>query len=524
MPDNKNDKKNQKIVLQQIILVLSGFFLAFLTLGFAAKVVLTNQQENYSKLDYLVNQSNAKFSAMTDLSEAIRDRMLIVYDILNSSDAFEIDDMNMLLSEKATGFIQARESLMALDLTNSQIDDLVDQRKILKIAQISLAEIVENAVNETGSNQLELIKKAREVNAEVLERLNSMRNVQSELSQKELRAARVSYETARSQMVVLGSGGLAFSLLIVFFVIRQIRSQGSMLTDLMQQLEESNQTLENRVEKRTKELLQTRDENMRMGAELDVSRQLQKVILPTDKEISEIKNLDISAFMEPADEIGGDYYEVLKHTGDNGALIGIGDVTGHGLESGMVMLMIQSIIRSQAHSSDYDLIKMLQVANKTIHDNVLRMESEKNLSLMLLDYNETAEGESHEEGKSAGEIKYSGQHESLIVVRSNGELEELDTDELGFPVGLVEDADDFFNLQTITLYKGDTVVLYTDGITEAANMEHELYGIERLCEIVKSNHKKDSESIKNIVIENVKQHIGEQKIYDDITLLVMKQV
>lgn len=523
MPDNnKNYKRNQRIVLQQIILVISGFFLAFLTLGFAANVVLTNQQENYAKLDYLINQSNAKSTEMTRLSDAIRDRMLIVYDILNTTDAFEIDDMNMLLSDKAADFIKARQRLMGLDLTQNQIDELVGQRKMLGKAKIALSKTIKNAINETGDNQVGLIKEARESNADVLVSLNNMRNVQSDLAQKELLAARVSYETARSQMVLLGSAGLAFSLLIVFFVIRQIRSQGANLTNLMQQLEESNQTLENRVEKRTKELLLTRDENLRMGAELDISRQIQKVILPTDKEISEIDTLNISAFMEPADEIGGDYYEVLKHS--NGALIGIGDVTGHGLESGIVMLMIQSIVRSQSHSSNYDLIKMLQVSNKTIHDNVLRMGSEKNLSLMLLDYNQTAEGESSEEGKPAGEIRYSGQHESLIVVRNNGELEEFDTDELGFPVGLVEDANDFFKLQTVKLFKGDIVVLYTDGITEAANMEHDLYGIERLCEIVKSNYRNDSETIKNIVIDDVKRHIGKQKIYDDITLLVMKQI
>jgi len=513
--------KKDHIVGRQITLVIVGFVLTFSILGVAVKVVLNNQEENYKKLDYLVNQSNAKSESMTELSDSIRDRMLIVYDILNSEDAFEIDEMNMGLSKKATDFINAREKLMSLDLTKTQIDELVDQRKILKQAQLLLAQIVENAIDETGNNQIELISKAREVNAGVLERLNKLRKMQSKLSRHELLDARTSYEETRSQMVVLGLFGLAFSLMIVYFVIRQIRNQGIKLTVLMQQLEEVNQTLEQRVEKRTKELFHTREENMRMGAELDVSRQLQKVILPTQQEISTIDGLEIAAFMQPADEIGGDYYEVLKH--DSGALVGIGDVTGHGLESGMVMLMIQSIIRSQLSASSYDLIEMLKVANITIYNNVDRMNSEKNLTLMLLDYKNFGLSAAAADRPSA-EMTLAGQHESVIIIRNNGEVEEIDTDELGFPIGLVSDANDFFHSKKISLYQGDLVALYTDGITEAANTAHELYGTERLCKILQANYLKLPEDIKDLIIKDVKQHIGKQKIFDDLTLLVMKQL
>src|SRR6185295_16582649 len=68
-------------------------------------------------------------------------------------------------------------------------------------------------------------------------------------------------------------------------------------------------------------------ENVRLGAELDVARQLQLMVLPGERELDEIPALDIAGFMQPADEVGGDYYDVLRN---NGAVkIGIGDVTGH---------------------------------------------------------------------------------------------------------------------------------------------------------------------------------------------------
>jgi len=151
------------------------------------------------------------------------------------------------------------------------------------------------------------------------------------------------------------------------------------------------------------------------------------------------------------------------------------------------------------------------------------MNCEKNLTLMLLDYQKVDTENSLNDQMKVAELNISGQHESIIVVRQNGDLEEVDTDELGFPVGLIDDANEFYKQQKINLFKGDTVVLYTDGITEAANLEHELYGIERLRRVVKENHLKPPEDIKSLVIEHVKKHIGDQKVYDDLTLLVMQQ-
>jgi sigma-B regulation protein RsbU (phosphoserine phosphatase) len=73
------------------------------------------------------------------------------------------------------------------------------------------------------------------------------------------------------------------------------------------------------------------------------------------------------------------------------------------------------------------------------------------------------------------------------------------------------------------LNPGDVVVLYTDGITEAENKSGVQYGLERLCEVVNCNWQRSAEEIKQAVINDVQQHIDTQKVYDDITLLVLKQ-
>ena len=67
------------------------------------------------------------------------------------------------------------------------------------------------------------------------------------------------------------------------------------------------------------------------------------------------------------------------------------------------------------------------------------------------------------------------------------------------------------------------MVLYTDGITEAEDPSGEMYGLERLCEIVSQNWEQSAQEIKIAVIDDVKQHIDTQTVYDDITLLVIKQ-
>ncbi len=278
-------------------------------------------------------------------------------------------------------------------------------------------------------------------------------------------------------------------------------------------------TLEQKVEERTAQLAEAnreitllnerlKAENIRMAAELDVTRQLQQMILPKERELSQITALDIAGFTEPADEVGGDYYDVLQYA--NKVKIGIGDVTGHGLESGMLMIMAQTAARALMAGGETDPLKFLNVVNRTLYDNVNRMNSDKNMSLAFLDY-------------ADGILRLSGQHEEAIVARSATEIERIDTMDLGFPIGLEEDIADFVASIEVPLKKGDVVVLYSDGITEAENMAGEQYGMERLVEALGANWHRSASEIKQAIIKDVRSFIGAQKVYDDITLVVLKQ-
>lgn len=249
-------------------------------------------------------------------------------------------------------------------------------------------------------------------------------------------------------------------------------------------------------------------ENIELTGKLKILHQMQQLILPKKEELEKIHCLDIAGYSEATDELGGDYYDILAD--NNSITIGIGDVTGHGLESGILMVMTQAAICTLKQSGETNPIKFLDTLNRAIFYNIKRMQSEKNLSLAIINY-------------CRGEVCITGQHEEIIIVRKNGEIELIDTIDLGLPIGIDEDIKEFINYHKLTLNTGDGMVLYTDGITEARDLNKNQYGIDRLCNVIRQNWNLDCEQIKNIIIDDVKKFIGLQKIEDDLTLLLLKQ-
>lgn len=277
--------------------------------------------------------------------------------------------------------------------------------------------------------------------------------------------------------------------------------------------------LEQIVEIRTHELAKANEEitllnqrlsseNIQLTGKLKILHEMQQLILPKKEELENIHCLDIAGYSEPTDELGGDYYDILAD--NNSITIGIGDVTGHGLESGILMVMTQAAICTLKQLGETNPIDFLDILNRAIFYNVKRMKSQKNLSLAIINY-------------CRGKVCITGQHEEIIIVRNNGEIELIDTIDLGLPIGMDEDIKEFINYHKLTLNTGDGIVLYTDGITEARDVHKNQYGIERLCEVISKNWSLDCEQIKDIIIDDVKRFIGLQKIQDDLTLLLLKQ-
>ncbi|PDT00993.1 hypothetical protein CO666_28115 [Rhizobium chutanense] len=298
----------------------------------------------------------------------------------------------------------------------------------------------------------------------------------------------------------------------------EVGEAGEAFNRMAQEISYHTENLEQLVEERTAQIEDAKEEismlnsqlqreNRRLGTELAVAERIQLMVLPLDQELEAFQALEIAAYMRPAEEVGGDYYDVLK----NGSRlkIGIGDVTGHGLESGVLMLMVQSVARALQEAGNTDAVKFLTDLNSALFKNIVRTKIDKHLTLAFLDY----------DGK---EMILSGQHEEVVIVRANGEVERINTMDLGIPIGLEADISAFVKTREIAFEKGDLILLHTDGVTEAENGAGELFGMERLCREAVRLKDLSAEKVVSEIVATLMLFIGPQKIYDDITLLAVR--
>ncbi len=298
----------------------------------------------------------------------------------------------------------------------------------------------------------------------------------------------------------------------------EVGEAGEAFNKMAEDISYHTENLEKLVKERTAEIEEAKEEisalnaqleqeNRRLGTELAVAERIQMMVLPLASELQSAQRLEVAAYMRAAEEVGGDYYDVLES--GNRLKIGIGDVTGHGLESGVLMLMVQSVARALQEAGNTDPLKFLTDLNSALFKNIERTKIDKHMTLAFLDY----------DGK---EMILSGQHEEVIVLRSNGKLERIDTIDLGLPIGLEPDIAPFVHSRRIPFEKGDYILLHTDGVTEAENSAGELFGIDRLCAEAARLKGKNADGVVAGIVEALMAYVGTQKIHDDITLLVLR--
>ncbi len=204
--------------------------------------------------------------------------------------------------------------------------------------------------------------------------------------------------------------------------------------------------------------------------ELEIAARIQTSILPQRLAVS---GLEIAATMQPAAEAGGDYYEVLPT--DDGAWLGIGDVTGHGLNAGVMMMMLQSMVSALVkRHADQGPSTLLADVNRAFQENVKeRLQTTDYITLTLLRY-------THD-----GRVRYAGAHLPILVYRAREQRLEEHAIE-GVWTGILPEVENLNPECEFTLEPGDTLILYTDGIEEALNEQGEQFDTGRfhatLCE------------------------------------------
>ncbi len=242
----------------------------------------------------------------------------------------------------------------------------------------------------------------------------------------------------------------------------------------------------------------------RLEQEMEIASRIQTSILPRGVRVG---GLSIAASMIPATEVGGDYYDVIAVEG--GAWIGIGDVAGHGLTAGLIMLQAQCAIEALvSRSPAMGPRDMLVHVNRVLFENIRRrLRHDDHMTLSLVRYYED------------GRIVTTGAHEEMIICRgATGRCETVEVQ--GTWVGATEDVSSFNVEVTHQLEPGDLLVLHSDGLTEARNAKGEFFGIERLCAAVEAARGGTVEALRDQVLAKVDEWTATQD--DDITLLVIR--
>ncbi len=292
---------------------------------------------------------------------------------------------------------------------------------------------------------------------------------------------------------------------------------------LQVQFQAEQQLYEYKLKPAREKLEQYEQELFIANTKLDVARSIQQSVQPCQADIDAADLLDIATYVCAADAVGGDYHDII--TANDKVYIGIGDVTGHGLESGLLMVMVQTAIHALVQSGKNTLKDIVSVINKTLYAQLERSHVDKSMTLALLAYEAKLPKTDTTAQPSRGNVTLSGQHEQVLHVSVAAEVSQIDTFALGFPLGLEDNIDQYVQTHALTLEQGEGLILYTDGITEAESLAGELYGLDRLEAAVARAwpNATTAEEVKNEVVADLYTFIGEQDVLDDITLIVLRQ-
>ena len=242
----------------------------------------------------------------------------------------------------------------------------------------------------------------------------------------------------------------------------------------------------------------------RISQELEVASRIQKTILP--KNITNIYGLQIANYFEPAKEVGGDYYDYTVKDDEN-VSITIADVSGKGVPAAFLMALGRSILKTlerQGQSPADNLRNLNQIIYPDITEDmfITMLHSNFNNKTKILTYS------------NAG-------HNPLIVYRAKEDKVELHSVK-GVAIGFMQGYN--YKQGELKLEKGDIVLYYTDGITEAENPNKELFGFERLEKVIYDNRYNDVDTIKENILNEINIFRRDYPQVDDLTFVVIKNM
>ena len=245
--------------------------------------------------------------------------------------------------------------------------------------------------------------------------------------------------------------------------------------------------------------LAARDKLVSLQNELDVASRMQQSILPRQFPVRD--DCEVLANMAPARNVGGDFYDLLQL--DDGRIgLAVADVSDKGVPAALFMMSTSTLLEGAAIGRG-DPGGVLSEVNDLLNES---NETAMFVTLLYGVYD-----------PATMEFTYAnGGHNTPLVVHADGSSTELPLTN-GIALGVMPELP--YRQETATLANGDTVVLYTDGVTEAMNADGEEFGVDRLREVFAANPPQDCEQANRAVFEAVHAFAGDTPQSDDVTCL-----
>jgi len=248
----------------------------------------------------------------------------------------------------------------------------------------------------------------------------------------------------------------------------------------------------------------------RMRRELALAAEVQQRLLPSCAPKG--AGMEIAGFCEPARGVGGDYYDFIDF--DNKQLgVAIADVAGKGMPAALLMSTVQATLRSLTArngnngSASYELSSIVSKLNRLLFNTT---NGEHYVTFFYATFDQSTQRLTY---VNAG-------HNPPLYLQADSDSEFRELTSGGLVAGAFEDAD--YEQETVQMKSNDLLFLYTDGLTEALNVEGEEFGADRIMETLKSIASLSADQIRDVVARRVKVWCEGISLYDDLTFGLMK--
>jgi phosphoserine phosphatase RsbU/P len=246
-------------------------------------------------------------------------------------------------------------------------------------------------------------------------------------------------------------------------------------------------------------------ERERINRELEIAREVQQRLFP--QHLPAVDGLDFAGYCRPQQDVGGDYYDFIP-LGDSCLASAIGDVSGKGIAASLMMATLQASLRSQTLRPGESPAGMLELMNKLVYEG---SASNRYATFFYGQYS----------AQSRSMVYVNAGHDAPIVCRKNGGNHQILRLERGGTVlGLFPDVS--YQEGCVQLYKGDVVVGFTDGISEAMNAKDEEWGEGRLIDAVCECEGRNASDVISYILRRVDAFTEGARQHDDMTLVVMR--